>query len=432
MAYGNPIERLNVNNDVVLTALYLQDVNTNALSGVVFTIYGYSQAPTLYLAFAGTQYTELTLRNSDVLTSYDVLENVQLTKLDVCNNPQVAEVNVSTLSELTYLNVGAKGAGGGSLASLNLENNIKLETLYCDNNVLTSLNVDNNVNLVTFNCSVNQLSTLRITNNTRLETVDASNNQLLNLNVRQNTALKSLNVGGNAGITALALGYNTAIETLNASNTGLTDIDLSANTALKDLNLSGCSSMYVIDLAVNTALTTLNLSGTSLTTLDVSSNTALTTLDVSNNTDLTTLDVSNEVMLKVSAGLKSSIYAIGQYISIENKTGVVFSIASPNVEVISTDETTLNHAEAVTWCRAKGTAWYLPRKEKLSAIYKNKAKLNTILSSIGGRQLGTGYYWSSTMDGGSGSYAYGVNFNSGSVSSIDVGSRYSVRAIRSL
>ena len=427
VAYGNPISRLNVNNDTALTALYLQDVNTNALDGVAFSIIGYNQAPTLSLAFAGTQFTELTLRNSDVLTSYDVSENVQLTKLDVCNNPQVAEVNVSTLSELTYLNLGAKTAGGGSLASLNVENNLKLETLYCDHNVLTSLNVDNNVNLVTFNCSDNQLSTLRITNNTLLETVDVSNNQLLNLNVRQNTALKSLNVGGNTGITALALGYNTALETLNASNTGLTDIDLSANLAIKDLNLSGCSAMHIIDLSANTALTT---------------------LDVSNNTSLATLNYKEG--LSIISG-----FSIGRYIVVNGVSGVTFYSDGKFTKIISVDETSkrwgysgsfcgavnssdgkantdkiASGSDAAIWCRNKGAAWYLPAQNELMTISNNRSILNTTLSSIGGTQLGTSFYWSSTEHDST--YAHIVSLVNGSSGTSEKNKSYTVRAVRIL
>ena len=438
VAYGNPIDRLVVNNDTALTALYLQDVNTNALSDVELTIDGYDQAETLYLAFAGTKYNRLCLVHSDVLTSYDISENIQLVKLRAYGNSKITGVDVSTLTSLVFLSI-----GNCALTALDVSTNTALTQLYCHNNKLTSLNVDNNRELVILRCEGNQLPTLRITNNTLLEKVNVADNQLLNLNVRQNTVLTSLNVSGNAGITALALGYNAALDTLEAANTGLTDIDLSANLAIKKLNLSGCSDMHIIDLAVNTALVNLNVSSTSLATLDVS-----------NNTSLATLDVSKVVKLIVSTGLKSSIYKIGQYVSIDGVTGVIYSTSSKKIVSVDEASNTWDYfgtttgatsasdgaantdkiaakSNAAKWCRAKGSAWYLPARDELYVVYNNKAKLNTTLSSIGGTQLGTGYYWSSTECDNY--YAYRVNFSSGSTSSYDC-KDYSctVRAVRAL
>ena len=51
--------------------------------------------------------------------------------------------------------------------------------------------------------------------------------------------------------------------------------------------------------------------------------------------------------------------------------------------------------------------------------------------SVGGTQLGTNYYWSSTEDSHS-SYAYYVNFSSGSTSYNYKSNTYSVRAVRAL
>ena len=443
VAYGNPIERLNVNNDTALTALYLQDVNTNALSDTTVTINAYDQASTLYLAFAGTDYTTLNLTNSTVLTSYDIAENIQLTRLVASGNSLVTSVNFASLTSLTHLDVNACG-----LTALNVDTNIGLVTFDCSSNALTALNVDNNLALVTLDCSDNQLSTLRVTNNTALDKLDCSDNMLSNINVRKNTALKTLNVSGNAGITALALGYNSQLETLKAGNTGLTDIDLSDNLVVKTLDLSGCTGMHIIDLAVNTALENLNVSATSLATLDVSNNTSLVTLDVSNDTSLATL-IYDDCTIN-AAGLQ-----VGAYVNVANNAGVVFYSSGSTVKIVSTDEasetwdyygTTTGatsttdgvantnriaaNSAAAKWCRAKGAAWYLPATEELSAVYNNKAKLNTTLSSVGGTQLGTGDYWSSTEYNRN--FACSINFSDGSGGGNGKDHSYSVRAVRAL
>ena len=192
---------------------------------------------------------------------------------------------------------------------------------------------------------------------------------------------------------------NVALETLEASNTALTDIDLSKNLEMRNLNLAGCSSMHI--------------------------------LDVSKNVALETLDVSLLVKRIVSKGLNPSIYKVGQYVSIDDVLGVVFYNTDVVVKIVSNDETANTQDAAITWCKAKGTAWYLPDENELKAVYNNKAKLNATLSStsVGSTQLGTNYYWSSTR------YITGacyVDFSSGSTTRGNKDNTYSVRAVRAL
>jgi len=281
---------------------------------------------------------------SSVLTSFNIDENIQLTKLVASGNSLVTGVNVSTLTALTHLDLNACG-----LTALDVDSNVVLEYFDCSSNKLTALNVNNNVALAMFDCSDNQLSTIRVVNNTALDKLDLSKNNLLNVNVRSNTVLKILNVSDNAGIAALALGYNKVLETLEASNTALTDIDLSKNLEMKNLNLAGCSSMHILDVTKNVALET--------------------------------LDVSLLVRLIVSKGLNSSIYKVGQYVSIDDDLGVVFYNTDAVVKIVSKGETTKTWSAAMTWCTAKGAAWYLPDLNELTAVYNNKAKLNATLSS---------------------------------------------------
>ena len=465
VAYGNPITKINVNNDIALKDLYLQNVNTNALNGNAFTITGYDQAPTLELAFASTEFTTLNLTGSSVLTSFNIDENIQLTKLVANGNSLVTGVNVSTLTALTHLDLNAC-----CLTDLNVDSNVELQYFDCSSNKLTALNVNNNVALTMLDCSDNQLSTLRVSNNTALDKLDVSNNNLLNVNVRSNTVLKTLNVSDNAGITALALGYNTVLETLEASNTALTDIDLSNNLEIKNLNLAGCSSMHILDVSKNVALENLNVGGTSLETLDVSKNVALENLNVG-GTSLETLDVSKNVALVALTingcpitTLKTikSLPIIGQYVVPDGELGVVFYSTDSVVKIVSKDETKAKwslsntyagadsrtdgventnkivaYSPAAQWCSAKGSAWYLPAFDELKAVYNNKSKLNATLSSpsVGGTQLGTYAYWSSTEMrnlNNTSDKAFYVGFSSGDTGYNDKDSTHSVRAVRAL
>lgn len=490
VAYGNPIEKIDVNNDAALATLNLQNVSTNALSGTGISIDGYDQAETLSLDFSGTKYTSLTIKNSTVLTSYDVAKNVQLTELNLVGNNLVKSVDVSTLTALTSLQVNEC-----ALESLDVDANKNLESLLCYNNKLSSLNLDNNIALKVLNASNNILTNLKLQNNIALTNVNVENNKLQSLNVRKCIQLGSLNVGNNPDITALALGYNTSLQTLKAHNTGLTDIDLSSNINLLELDLNGCSGVKVIDLSANTLLEKLNLSSTSIITtidvsvnlklkdvdvssteissLDLSNHTSLTTLNASNNPYLSTLNVSNSTLLAklkvstkvkliVSKGLKSSIYQIGQYINIDGEDGIAYSKA----KIISIDESSqtwygdalttkvtgassysdgtsntnkiASKSPAAQWCRSKGSDWYLPAIDEWKEIYKVKSTLNSVLSQISGTKL-TAEYWSSTeekyeMSGGSwrSVAAYVIWFYDGSIHTAAKDSSCRVRAVRAL
>lgn len=43
------------------------------------------------------------------------------------------------------------------------------------------------------------------------------------------------------------------------------------------------------------------------------------------------------------------------------------------------------------------SAWYIPSYYEMKELYTNMEKVNTALSNVGGSQVGTGYYWSSTL-----------------------------------
>ncbi len=65
---------------------------------------------------------------------------------------------------------------------------------------------------------------------------------------------------------------------------------------------------------------------------------------------------------------------------------------------------------AFMWCRNKGSNWYLPSKEELLTMCRNKDKINATLSKQGGTEL-VGFYWSSTEYGCS--YAWRVSMYTG-------------------
>jgi hypothetical protein len=51
---------------------------------------------------------------------------------------------------------------------------------------------------------------------------------------------------------------------------------------------------------------------------------------------------------------------------------------------------------AFAWCASLGNGWYLPAKEELLSIYRNREAINRSLNRRGYEGLTTGWYWSST------------------------------------
>ena len=72
-----------------------------------------------------------------------------------------------------------------------------LETLYCQDNLLTALDVSRNTKLTKLNCSSNHLTVLNVSANTALTELSCGSNQLTALDLSGAPALESLICGGN-------------------------------------------------------------------------------------------------------------------------------------------------------------------------------------------------------------------------------------------
>ena len=143
-----------------------------------------------------------------------------------------------------------------------------LETLYCQDNLLTALDVSRNTKLTKLNCSSNHLTVLNVSANTALTELSCGSNQLTALDLSGAPNLDTLICGGNQ-LTELNVRANPALTTLRCISNCLTELDVSRNTKLETLVCSG-NQLTVLDLSVNTALTELSCSNNRLTSLDLS------------------------------------------------------------------------------------------------------------------------------------------------------------------
>ncbi len=391
------------------------------------------------------------------LTSLDVSQNTLLKVLDI-SDTAIEMIDLKSADSLVDLNI-----SNTSVAKLDVSNHSQLERINIVNAPLTELNI-----------SGTKLSALDVSTNTVLISLNVLETAISRLDLSHNLQLAELNVSGTK-LTSLDVSQNTLLKVLDISDTAIEMIDLKSADSLVDLNISN-TSVAKLDVSnhsqleriniVNAPLTELNISGTKLSALDVSTNTvlislnvletAISELNVSHNTSLAILEVSKTVKLRVSTGLKASIYQVGQYVSIDGVTGIVYETLTP--AIVSTDETSTtwgyygtfmechsttdgaantdkiaSGSSAAKWCRAKGSKWYLPAKSELATIYNNKSTLNETLSAIGGTTLYQKYYWSSTEFANTA--AYSISFYDGHVLS-DYGSykndsKY-VRAVRAI
>lgn len=389
VAYGDPIEKIVINNDTALSALYLMDVNTNAIySDTEIRINKYTQASTLSLSFAGTRFNNLKITNSTVLTAIDVANNVQLKELYAYGNTSITNIDVSSLIALTRLQV-----SGNALESLDVSRNIALLKLQCYKNNLTSLKIDDNILLRELEAYNNQITSLKVSNNPDLTVINVGNNLLQSLNVRKNTHLKSLIISDNPDIPALDLENNTELEILEASNTDISDIDLSACKAMKVLNMKMCSNLTSINLDNNLLLTDLNLSSTSIVNLNVTRNSALTTLDVSNITKLKSLEYNGCSI--IATGLTN-----GVYVNVAGDKGVLYyATTNRNIPRIVSmqDEGKVTMSFVQNWEYSHpDSPWYVPSLYgDLQYIYQLKSKINNTLTTYSGELLNEDRYWSS-------------------------------------
>ncbi len=146
--------------------------------------------------------------------------------------------------------------------------------------------------------------------------------------------------------------------------------------------------------------------------------------------------ITRQIFITQEKGVRT--YSIGDYYNENGKRGVVFQVWDDgrHGKIISLDETrvawdsrvkweengysggTRTYADSesdgkantdkimarsdsqyfppFTWCRAKGSSWYMPARDEVKQIYNNKDKLNSTLSQYGGTALTNYRYWSST------------------------------------
>ncbi len=174
-------------------------------------------------------------------------------------------------------------------------------------------------------------------------------------------------------------------------------------------------------------LENLKCSGNALESLDVTALENLTSLDVSDNQELTNLAITGTPLssLKVSKQLDC---LAGQYVYSEGVAGVVFSVGSDSVRIVSGVETSATYKVGTAWCNGLGLGWEMASSGDCQIIYSQKSMLNSVMSSIGAPEF-SNEYWTGTVING---VNYSFSMERGTSNSRNATVTYKVRAVRNL
>lgn len=204
------------------------------------------------------------------------IEIAKVNMIDVSNNK-----NIKSLTGIEYFS--------------------NLDNLYCDGTSITSLDVSNNINLETLWCNKNEeLKTLKVNGASALVSLDCSSTSISNLDVNNNTNLETLYCQNNKNLKTLNVSGAVALDTLECSNTSIISLDVSNN------NLIALNCM-------NAPLTYLNL-GTNMNTLLYFTSNVMLDLDVTENT----FKIEDKIK-----GIDKSKITIQSGASLDSETGIV-------------------------------------------------------------------------------------------------------------
>ena len=234
------------------------------------------------------------------LTSLNINQNIFLDTLK-CSGNQLDSLNVSQNINLkslvfgkTIFNPMGNDYSGNNISNIDLSQNINLTNLECSDNLLTNLDLSNNTFLSYLDCRKNQISNINITNCNGLTSFNCSNNLLINLNVSQNINLGDMNCSNNL-LTNLNLSQNIVLGDLDCSNNNIDTLDMTQNPNLFKLSCHN-NNLTELNINQNILLGDLNCNNNFLDTLDITQNPNLWFLRCENNL-MSYLDLTYNTLL---------------------------------------------------------------------------------------------------------------------------------------
>jgi uncharacterized repeat protein (TIGR01451 family) len=341
--------KIDVNNDGEIQVAEIQDITELRLSNSSIS------------SLTGIEYfTSLFFLDCSInqLTSLNVSQNIYLDSL-YCNQNQLTNLNIYECSALSFIDCSTNQlsdlglspsanlvwleCSANALTSLYIiPQCTNLVSLYCSNNQLSNLDVTQNVNLTRLACNGNQLSNLNFSQNLSLQELHCEYNQLTNLDITQNLNLTILSCNNNQ-ITSLNVSQNINLFALLCSFNQLSNLDVTNNVNLTDL-YCGNNLLSNIDVSQNTLLTQFRCGYNQLTTIDVSQNTKLSLFTCEHN-QLVSVDVTHNTNLDYFTCNDSDLL---QTLFIKNgRNENLFLANTPNLTYICADEGQIESTQAL-------------------------------------------------------------------------------------
>lgn len=270
------------------------------------------------------------------LMSVDVSQNTKLEELFL-NDNQLSGVDISMLPNLKRFGVMRNPING----TVDVSNNTLLEEFFVHNTGIDRINLSSNSLLWNLYISDNELTQLDISNNTELKRLSCQHNNITQLDITNLSVIDRVDAQFNPNLvlTTGAAG-NPTLKSLNLSGTGLSNFNGAAYPNLEWLLLNQ-NELTNFNVNNNIALQNLFLNDNSISKLNLSSAAQLLQLQVNNNV-LEELDLRNGNNMQLE-----KLSAIGNFltcISVDDPTDA--SMPYPGWELDSGVTLNLNCKQA--------------------------------------------------------------------------------------
>ncbi|MDW3209996.1 MAG: hypothetical protein R8N23_09020 [Reichenbachiella sp.] len=215
-------------------------------------------------------------------------ESVSRLILDASQDTVIVDLSgIEGFTNLTFLS-----ASFNDFTTIDLSNNVLLDSVSMIANLLTEIDFTQNENLVYIQLESNELTKIDgLSDKPKLKNVQLSFNYLEALDV-SNSAVQRLFASDN-DITAIDLSGASDLKNIFLKTNDLESIDLSTNPLVETLVLSD-NKLQSLSLAENQLIEYLWISSNSLTNLDVSGLPSLIHLTIHNNPDLSCVKVGED------------------------------------------------------------------------------------------------------------------------------------------
>jgi hypothetical protein len=176
----------------------------------------------------------------DGIPNNDSVLTKKIIEVDSLNIMYEEISNISGIEQFVNLRLlSIDNSGGNQIASIDLSNNILLETFFCNGNPLNSIDLSNNTVLKNITIS-----------NTNISSIDLSNNILLESIACVGTPINSIDLSNNPLLNWFSCGFSQILE-LDLSNNSSIEFLACSDSPLEKLDLRNGSNNTIINIVAN-------------------------------------------------------------------------------------------------------------------------------------------------------------------------------------